>query len=1007
MDSAKRFLAKVVPWPVEGLDHWWINIYRTFRPAGHTSDKLPMVGRPYKTMAGAISYLDWWRDKPDTNLYVCMSGQSMVSPKPTRSGKPNAMKTSENAVSLRSFWLDVDVDDTHFPTTADAFDATTKFVRAVGLPPPTFIVMTSKGFQCHWVLEDAIAADVWAPLAHGLANATRMLGFVPLDSGLIHDRARLMRVPDTFNWNYTPRMNVWLAHQGRIVEFAQMQSVLQPFAGSYSPALGRARTVTTVPGQSLLGSAFPWKPPIPFENKAMAGIVTAAPSIEEVADGCPFIRDTLNTAGAGLREPLWFNSLKVAYHTRDPRDAAHRLSNGHAGYAAAETDAKLQHVADDRQGKDLGWVQCDTIRIEGATQCATCPHLKNLQSPINFAVPRSSSPQSTGIPTGPAAPPTPPGSGPPSGVTVGSNQYWMPTSYRTDPLNRVFKRSTKAGEPDKLVCGLPMWNFYVAYDKPGEGSKSSSINFTAGLDRSRDVEMRVPYAALNSKERLASCLHEQSFDVRDADLQGFKDFMSSFIEELRSAKRDAVQAENFGWTHDRGVPVAFVYGRTRWNCNGNTAVAAPDHVLDEAYGQRGTLDNWKDACRLITDQKIPALDTLIAASFAAPLVIMTGHSGMVLSAYSLDSGVSKTAALRVSQAVWPNPTATMAGLDDTTNAVNAKLGMLRHLPFFYDEMHLAEQTAKFVSMIFAMGQGKTKQRMNRAAVLQPVKTFATLLVACSNNSMVSYITEQVRMTTAGLYRVFEIIVPHNIHGTGLINPAMAQQIFGALDNNYGCAGLKYAEFLGQNAAAVSADVAKCSRVVSDTLKATQDERFWVATVAVLLMGAQYANRLGLTQIDERQLLLFLLNAFRTMRANRKGSIVDVTTADNVKAHLLDYLNSRRSSMIVTDKLWISASPPPPGYRVQVKYPEAGRPIIGEIHIRRADEDKLLRFSETDFKNWCRDSGLSPSTMERQLLKVLGAAKRRGPIAKHTQFEISTFRDRMYEVDLGLHPDLTL
>jgi hypothetical protein len=1005
MENARRFLARAVPWPING-EGWWIDIYQTFRPANHKAGtRLPMFGKPFKEMTPAINFIERRRDEPFCNFYVCMSAQSQVSSKPTASGWHNAMKSAENAMRLRTFWIDVDVDKRHFATQGEAVAAALKFIKVLGLPPPTYIVTTSLGFQLHWTLEDAIDPETWSPLAHALANATRMTGFVPLDAGLIHDRARLMRIPGTTNWNHTPPMPVQLTHVGDLVTFDRMQGVLAPFLIS-----GIKQTKNQTSTFSGLAGHTPAKVFAEVtggEHSLSAGIEDegSRPSIDDVArGGCGFIADALQTGGKGFAEPQWRDSLRVACWTSDPADAAHRLSKDHEEYTPESTDEKLARAMADRKRRDLGWPMCDTIRIAGAIQCAACPHLSALKSPLHWATPAvgpssqsSQSSQSTGA--------TPPGgaSMPPNFTVSGKKFGWLPLGYTHNDSGYVYKEPTKEDEEKQLVCGLPIWDATIEYQGPADGT-SSTIYFTAGLDKLRERRIRVPYAALSSTDKLLSCLQDQSMGLRDAYQKRFKDLMNSFIEELRNGRLEASQAENFGWAHDAGKPNAFVYGRVRWNCAGNTMVGVPDYRLDESYGQFGTLDNWKAACRLVTDQQMPALDALIAASFAAPLVLLTGHAGMVLSAFSLDSGVSKTSAMRVAQAVWSNPGTTMGGLDDTANYVNGRLGVLRHLPFFYDEMHVQEHTAKFASLIFAMGQGKTKGRMNRAAMLQPVKSFATLLVAASNNSLVHYIIEHTKMTTAGLYRVFEFPVARNEQRIGMITPAVAQQVNGALDQNYGHAGLKYAEFLGRNAASIATEVANTAKDIGEHVKATQDERFWSATLTVLVMGARYANQLGLTHIDEHRLLRFLLGEFYRMRANRQTSSVDVTHVGGVAGYVAEYLNTRRQQMIVTDKLWTSTTKPPPSYVVRVTFPEAGRVIQGNICVRVGSEAKVLRFSKADFKAWCKLRGLSSASMLEQIRTVLQARQPKSAIAQHTPLQ-GTFREELVEIDLGKFPEL--
>ena len=67
--------------------------------------------------------------------------------------------------------------------------------------------------------------------------------------------------------------------------------------------------------------------------------------IDEVAKHCAFIKDTLETGGAGYAEPLWKYSLALAARCKEPEATAHRLSKGHAEYDPSATENKLAQSA--------------------------------------------------------------------------------------------------------------------------------------------------------------------------------------------------------------------------------------------------------------------------------------------------------------------------------------------------------------------------------------------------------------------------------------------------------------------------------------------------------------------------------------------------------------------------------------------------------------------------------------------------------------------------------------
>jgi hypothetical protein len=107
--------------------------------------------------------------------------------------------------------------------------------------------------------------------------------------------------------------------------------------------------------------------------------------IEQVEAACPFIRDTRATGGADHDEPRWKLTISLAtYFGEKSRQLAHEFSQGHDTYDPDETDEKFDQAEKDKESNpNLGPPKCTTIHETGATQCATCPHLKLDRSPLN------------------------------------------------------------------------------------------------------------------------------------------------------------------------------------------------------------------------------------------------------------------------------------------------------------------------------------------------------------------------------------------------------------------------------------------------------------------------------------------------------------------------------------------------------------------------------------------------------------------------------------------------
>lgn len=947
-------------------------------------------GEAFKDFDQAIRHVEWKLTKAPADIYVCMSGQSQTEPVPAK-GKRWAWNRAKRGLDLSvrfpGLWMDVDVKEDAYPTTEAALTAFGQWRRKVDLPLPSYVVMTgSGGFHAHWTLFDAIDKATWEPLAQALVASTKAHGLV-IDGGCTVDAARLLRIPDTFNCKHAPPKLVMLGHKGDRWELSRIQQALGPY-------VGHAKAPVQYHGQGRLFPGLTPRPPIQLDPKEMAGLEYEPgplPTIEQVAAECPFVRDTFRSHGRGLLEPLWRESLKVAYYCQDGPEVAHELSMGHDGYSEEETDAKYARIAKDHGTGKYGWPQCATISTAGAIQCAGCRHFGGGKSPLNFAVAALLSPAPANTAAGNPA--------------VAADMGPLPKGYSHDDAGYIWR-----SVPDPLdeaqmtrqrVCGTPMWGLWPQERHSTTGTYA--INFVARISASNTAEISLPYRETTDAKRLASYLSEYGMMLNETvPNREFRKLMASFVEELHAGLIKATRSENFGWSMDEeaGKEVAFVYGNTRWNCVGNTPVVLPDRELSAMYTPCGQLDTWKKAARLITSQKRPALDTILAGSFGAPLVALTGHNGFVMNAYSPDSGIGKSSVMVVGQSVWADPVAGMAGNVDTGNFVDSRLGHIRHLPFMYDEMNTEEQAKALVAMVFGMAQGKTKGRLDRSARSKKVNTYSTLLISASNNSLSDYIATHTKLTTAGLYRVFGFRVPRNITGDGMINGGAAQGLLGDLKGNYGQAGKVYAQYLGQNAEAVKKLVTQAYSRIHTLLDAKPDERFWVATIAVVLMGARFANQLELTEIDEVALAKFLCAEFVRMRDERERSPVDITKSANLLDYVTDYVNTRRQQTLTTDKVWRMASRPPAGYKVTEMMNDR---LMGRLCVHAIKDDLLLRISCDDFGDWLENKRKVPkNVLIKQVLDMVGK-RIRTHLGLHTRFQAS--REWVIEFDLAKLPEL--
>src|SRR5262249_38641 len=127
LSQAGEYLARVVPWPAEN-EPGYVNLHWTV--PGHNEEQRFCRGRAVRTLEEAEKALKWALGKPDTlDIYVCMSLQSECEEITTKTGYKikGAKRNQENALALKSLFLDVDVKDKGYRSEKEAVAALIAF----------------------------------------------------------------------------------------------------------------------------------------------------------------------------------------------------------------------------------------------------------------------------------------------------------------------------------------------------------------------------------------------------------------------------------------------------------------------------------------------------------------------------------------------------------------------------------------------------------------------------------------------------------------------------------------------------------------------------------------------------------------------------------------------------------------------------------------------------------------------------------------------------------------
>jgi hypothetical protein len=505
-----------------------------------------------------------------------------------------------------------------------------------------------------------------------------------------------------------------------------------------------------------------------------------------------------------------------------------------------------------------------------------------------------------------------------------------------------------------------------------------TLHFTATVGF-RKVQVSVTTAQANTSEGFAKEMGHYGIPLNNDTSKLFREFIVAWQTQLQSVKDAVVSSAPFGWSEPAGEINGFAYGGRVWQKGADKPSSNPDPELMKQFTPRGELQVWLDAAKMITDLRTPERDTFLAAAFGAPLVRLIGLRGLLIAAFSHDSGAFKSTSMAVAQAVWGNPQTATQQLDDTQNGVFKKLGQLQALPMFWDEIQSHEQAQQFVNLTFRMSGGKEKTRMGPDTALRTSGLWQTLLMSASNQSVLDYIARANKTTTAGIFRVFE-------YEMGPVASALsmnsAQQQVAKLNNHFGQAGLVYAKFLGENYETIQSDVSRAYDQLEKKFDIKKEERFWVGSIAALFMGATYANRLKLTDIDLHALLQFLMRTLERMRGEIKQKPVNMGDQSAVSNVLQQFFQEKQHKhLLKTDRMHTQRGKPAAGSITTISPTDR----LDGVQIHLATESKLMRIAATPFRDWAHEKGYSPHTMISAMKREFNIKEAQGRLGSGTAF----------------------
>ncbi len=843
----------------------------------------------------------------------------------------DSSRKKSNVKALKAFWLDIDCGPTKaeinpktgkplgYLTQQEGLLALRTFAAHVGLPRP-IIINSGRGLHVYWPLNEEISREQWEPVAERLKALCDANGlFVDPQ---VFEAARILRVPGTLNFKDDPASPVTVLSQGNPLDFADFCKLLgiRDMPTPVTPPLPGAKRGMTALGQLMQDSL----------DKNFAKIMRRSAN----GDGCQQLLDCF-TNQATLSEPRWFDALSVAKFCSDADKAIHKMSSGHPEYDPGATAQKIAHIE--------GPHNCATFDRNNPGGCAGCPHLGKIKNPIMLGVDlKKADPEEEDVEAPTAAAVVIPEYPWPFERGAKGGVFKRPPEDEADPILvyqhdlYVVKRMHDPNTGDAVVMRLHL---------PIDGVKEFVVSNAKIMDKAELRKELAFHGVVGSQKR---------FDL-------ISEYVVASINDLQYKEKAELMRLQFGWADN---DTKFIIGDNEISPMG-VFYSPPSSTTEELVpymGPVGSLEKWKEVFALYGQPGLEPHAFATLTAFGAPVFKFTGQSGAAINVIHPNSGTGKTTILHMCNSVYGHPKELCATQKDTDNAKIMKLGTYCNLPYCVDEITNMHPMA-FSDLVYAMSNGKGKDRMeaNGNRLRANHTKWQTISLCSSNASFYEKLGNAKSSPDGEMMRMLE----YKIDYTNVLDMELGKRMFDhQLMENYGHAGVIYADYLVRNKDTVVQTLKQVQAKLDRELKLTQRERFWSAVISANIVGGLIAKQLQLIDWDMQRIYKWATSMLQSLRTEVEPPVQDFMQV------IGSFVNRHISNMLVVNDA------------VDKRTNMQMAPVVmpkGELLIRWEPDTKKMYIEAGPFKRDCVDLQINYKETLASLTKqgvLLGAVNKR-------------------------------
>jgi hypothetical protein len=711
---------------------------------------------------------------------------------------PAILSTEErkiaNVVAVKSFWLDIDIKPEKagaYHTLVDAIHDLSEFVKSFDLPMPT-IINSGNGLHVYWILSSHVSPAQWHRIAGALREAC-VAHALKADHGITIDIARILRVPDTKN--YKDKSNpkpVELLTGIDTCEYEELESALGEYINTTDSRQSAAKA------NSIFSVDLPQTPK----------------DAEQIANTCSQMAAFRDTKG-NISEPEWYAGLGVLALCVDGDRIANEWSSGHPSYSVEATTDKFQRA------KDYAPTTCAKFNEVNPSLCEKCPFFGKITTPLQLgetvteiekpkvaiAVEGQTELVERDIPM-------------PKNFVVGEEGVYLLVPGDDDnPPER------------QIIFTQPVWVSRVMIGEAGAGSEVE-LSWINSNGQTKSACFRQSLLAIDSQ--FAGWLLDQNVHGY-LQIKSVIPYIRAGIATVAKAFGEQTVYSKFG-LNDAGFLIGtdLITKTRKETARISGSIDAKRVKLMDA---KGTLEAWSEVTGLLDRPNWWMHRFAVLAGLSAPLFVLSGSQGSILSLAGESSG-GKTTSANLGVSAYGDPRAFTVDPKSTPKAFYEHWRQLGNLPLIVNEAGTIPRENKILSdLVYAAANGKARDRLRIDGSMNNSGEWSTLTIFTSNVHLMS-MSDRV-LGEAERRRVLEL----TFNRENLMDIDTGRAISDCVRVNHGVAGRIFIEYILRN----REEVARAVQEKVDILQTGVDSvhRFSIWQIAVNCVVGKVATDLGL------------------------------------------------------------------------------------------------------------------------------------------------------------------